>query len=112
MNTIKRLTLDLAALTVALGLAAPGWAQQPPQNYYKAASGLQGKTVFLPTGTTFEGRIEQTISSSKSHQGERFSIVIASPILGNGSDVIIPQGSKVLGEVVEAIPHDQVKHPK
>ncbi|HEY9772297.1 MAG TPA: hypothetical protein V6C81_00650 [Planktothrix sp.] len=97
----------LLALSIAVSLHVPAQAQG-----FRGASGLQGKTIFLPVGTSFEGRIDTTIGSSKSKQGQRFNIITASPILGNGTDVIIPAGAKVVGEVVEAIPAGDVGHPK
>src|SRR5438105_12731426 len=47
-----------------------------PNLYYRAPSTIGGKTVFMPVGTTFEGRIDQTISSSHSHPGQSFNIVV------------------------------------
>ncbi|MCA9805061.1 MAG: hypothetical protein KC777_23995, partial [Cyanobacteria bacterium HKST-UBA02] len=41
---------------------------------------------------------------AKSKQGEHFTIEITSPVLANGTDVVIPVGSRIIGEVVEAIP--------
>lgn len=64
---------------------------------------MTGKMIILPIGTTFEGRLSQTLSSSKSHAGESFAITLAAPVLANGIDVVIPAGSSVMGEVVEAI---------
>ena len=68
--------------------------------------------VVLPVGTSFEARINMTISSSKSHNGEKFELEVVNPVLANGTDVIIPQGSKVVGEVVEAIPSSKVPREK
>ncbi|MBX9692361.1 MAG: hypothetical protein K2Z81_08260 [Cyanobacteria bacterium] len=101
-----------AALTVSLLVCAlPAYAQkaQDMEKYYRNPTSLQGKTVLIPAGSHFEGRLNDTISSH-SRQGERFTIEITSPILANSTDVIIPSGSKIIGEVVEAIPSD--KQPK
>jgi len=86
----------------------------PPATYaqYQAPSSLQGKTIVIPMGTTFEGRIDSTIGSSISRQGERFVISTASPVLANGVDVLIPAGAQVMGEVVEAVPAKKVPHQK
>jgi hypothetical protein len=107
------LSLVLAASS-AVGLQHSSCAQRKtnPEGYYKAPSSIHGKTVLVPIGSTFEGRIDHTISSRSSHPGEQFYIVMASPVLANGVDIIIPTGSQVLGEVVEAIPHDHVQAPK
>jgi len=110
-------TSRLAPLVMAAALllvASPVPAQQPQPNYYSGsnASSLPGKTVFLPAGTTFEGRLDKTIGSSASHQGQTFEIEVSSPVLANGTEVIIPGGSKVDGEVVEAIPSGRLPHKK
>jgi hypothetical protein len=73
---------------------------------------LQGKTVLLPVGTTFEGRVDTNISSTSSRQGDKFMIGMATPVLINGSEVAIPAGSQIVGEVVEAIPAGHLPHKK
>ena len=70
----------------------------------------QGRTIMIPAGTTFEGRIDTTLSSKKSHSGDRFNVTMSSPVLANGSDVLIAAGSQVIGEVVEAISSGQQPH--
>ncbi|MBS1954911.1 MAG: TrbI/VirB10 family protein [Cyanobacteria bacterium SZAS-4] len=79
---------------------------------FEGASSLHGKTVMMPRGTTFEGRMDLTIGSSKSRQGQPFTISMSAPVLANGTDVLIPAGSQIIGEVVEAIPAGDVPHPK
>jgi hypothetical protein len=75
----------------------------------------QGRTIVIPAGTTFEGRIDATLSSKKSHAGDRFNVILSSPVLANGTDVLIPTGAMVIGEVVEAMasahqPHEKKQH--
>jgi hypothetical protein len=79
---------------------------------FQAPSTLQGKVIIIPIGTTFEGRIDTTIGSAISHQGERFVISMSAPILANGIEVLIPSGSEVIGEIVEAIASHQVPRQK
>lgn len=97
---------------VVLLFIQPTLAQPGVSPYYKAPDSLAGRTIVIPAGTTFEGRIESTIGSSVSKQGERFIITLSSPLLANGSDVLIPAGAEVLGEVVQAIPAKDVPHAK
>jgi hypothetical protein len=85
---------------------------QDPDTYYHAPNSMHGKTVVLPINTTFEGRVDQTISSAHSRPGARFHIVIDSPVIVNGNDVVIPTGSKIIGEVVEAVPASDVPKQK
>jgi len=87
-------------------------AQNGPNMLYPAPSALGGKVIVIPAGTTLEGRLKSTIGSSVSKQGERFAIEMTSPALANGADVLIPAGSEICGEVVEAIPSNRVPHRK
>ncbi len=103
---------SLVSLSLALAAATTCGAQSGPNRFYGQPSTLTGKILIIPAGTTLEGRIESTIGSSKSHQGERFSLTISSPVLANGSEVIIPVGSEILGDVVEAIPANKVPRQK
>jgi hypothetical protein len=108
MNIIKESLLTrsvLAGAVLALTVS-------PAKGQYQAPSSLQGKTIVIPIGTTFEGRINSTIGSAISRQGERFNIDLSSPVLANGVDVLIPAGAEVTGEVVEAIPAKKVPHQK
>lgn len=77
--------------------------QRDEREWYRPPTTMRGKTVLIPIGTTWEGRLDQTISSEHSHPGTKFSIVLSAPVLINGADVVIPSGSQVIGEVVEAI---------
>ena len=104
------LTLTQLVLPIVPGVLAQ--RNENPETYYRAPSSMHGKTVLIPVGTTFEGRIDSTIGSSVSQTGERFTITMASPVLANGVDVIIPAGSQIQGEVVEAIPAKSFPHQK
>jgi hypothetical protein len=123
MHASQKLLLPNCLLIVlaAATAAAPafGQASDPPKRgamynykdpnmYYRPAATMGGKTVMIPVGTTLEGRIDSTLSSTSSVPGQRFNIVIASPVMMNGSDVIIPSGSRIVGEVVEAVPANRV----
>lgn len=100
--------LSVALLTLSSSCAAVA----ADTHKLQLAQGSEEKYIVLPAGTTFEGRIDSTIGSAASHSGERFTITIANPILANGMDVLIPAGSQVVGEVVEAIPSRAFPHDK
>lgn len=102
----------LVFVSIAFSIGTICSAQSGPNRFYGQPSTFAGKILVVPPGTTLEGRIESTIGSSKSHQGERFSMTISSPVLANGTDVIIPVGAEMLGDVVEAIPANKVPHEK
>jgi hypothetical protein len=113
-----RLSVDIGKVGLALIVALllensdNALAQTGANAYFNPPTALSGKTVIIPVGTTFEGRIDTTIGSSVSKQGERFVIEITSPALANGSEVLIPAGSQILGEIVQAVPSNKVRHDK
>lgn len=117
MKLTPSLTLSLALLLTSSPLLVPQAQAQRSKRfdqnqYYRAPHSVHGKTVVLPIGTTFEGRINTTLSSQKSAAGQRFAIIMSSPLIANGTDVIVPAGSQVIGEVVEAVPASRVPRPK
>lgn len=101
-----------AAMSVAVPEAALAQRNQSADSLYRSAHTIHGKTVIIPIGVHFEGRIDHTIGSSCSKQGERFEVEVSSPVLANGTDVLIPAGSAVVGEVVECIPSSKLPHQK
>lgn len=102
--TTTCLSMIVSVFVVSAPLAADAQRKTDPEAYYRGTSSMSGKTAMLPVGTTFEARIDETIGSSKSRQGEKFTITISAPILANGTDVLVPNGAQIIGEVVEAIP--------
>jgi len=88
------------------------FAQMNSETYYRSPSSIMGKVMIIPAGTVFEGRIDTTIGSKVSRQGDKFTITLSTPVLANGTTVIIPAGSQVLAEVVEAIPASHLQHKK
>lgn len=103
----------LFSLTVtALIASGANWQALAQGDFYKSSGGVSGKTAILPIGTSFEGRIQSTIGSTQSRAGERFAIEISAPVLGNGTEVLIPTGAQIVGEVVEAIPSSRQPRPK
>jgi hypothetical protein len=111
VNRTKNASITLSFLFVVSNVAA-AYGQTGANAYFNPPSSLSGKTVVIPSGTTLEGRLESTIGSSVSKMGERFNIELTSPALANGTDVLIPAGSKIVGEVVEAVPSGKVTHDK
>lgn len=112
MNRILRLRRIIFTTAIACMCINPLCAQPGVSPYYKAPASYAGKTFIVPAGTTFEGLIQSTIGSSVSKQGTPFIIDVLSPVLANGSDVLIPAGATVLGEVIQAVPANKVPHAK
>ncbi|PWT94609.1 MAG: hypothetical protein C5B53_12760 [Candidatus Melainabacteria bacterium] len=100
------------SLMIALSSLAAAYGQTGANAYFNPPTSLSGKTVVIPAGTTLEGRLDNSIGSSISKMGERFSIELTSPALANGTDVLIPAGARIVGEVVEAVPSGKVHHDK
>lgn len=105
------LTSGLGAVCMSNDALAQGGKPSDPEKFYRAPNTIHGKTVLLPMNSHFEGRMNETISS-KTRQGQKFSIEITSPVLANATDVVIPNGSRIIGEVVEAIPSTKQRKVK
>ncbi|HNB16671.1 MAG TPA: hypothetical protein PLC15_14910 [Candidatus Obscuribacter sp.] len=108
----KSRLVALAVTVLVAGSANANWQANAQGDFYKSSGGVSGKTAILPIGTSFEGRIQSTIGSTQSRAGERFAIEISAPVLGNGTEVLIPTGAQIVGEVVEAIPSSRQPRPK
>ena len=108
----RLLTFSISIIVSTQFASTQSFAQPGVSPYYKGAESFAGKTFVVPAGTTFEGRIQSTIGSTVSKQGSPFTIIISSPILANSSDVLIPAGALITGEVVQAIPAKEVPHEK
>jgi hypothetical protein len=114
----KKILLLLSVLAAGLGPAvsteeahAQGGKQTDPEKFYRAPGTIHGKSVLIPMGSHFEGRMNETIGS-RTRQGQKFSIEVTSPVLANAQDVIIPSGSRIIGEVVEALPSSKQRKIK
>ena len=55
--------------------------------------------ILVPSDTTLEVRIDQTLSTKRSHAGERFHASLAAPLVIDGKEVI-PQGAPMQGTVI------------
>jgi hypothetical protein len=113
LNKFASLFLTLSVLG---NLSLPALADQeimvlPPvsdgasqnQNYYSYANSyrtpvLKGTVTTVPVGTTFEIITNSEINTKKNHVGEIFTATLNQPI-SVGSDIVIPAGSQVFGQV-------------
>jgi len=53
---------------------------------------------FIPAGTMFNGRFDQSISTSN-HEGDRFSMTVTNPVYAQNGAVAIPAGAVLTGVV-------------
>lgn len=77
-------------------------------NIGTAARPLRGRVVVAPAGSRFDVSIVTTLSSGISRVGDIVSASVASPLIV-GADVVIPAGSQIVGQVVNAVPARRFK---
>ena len=118
----KLLTLLMALLLICPSyvLAQQDGYQQPleiddsEESYDQAIRGnrgpgagttrpLRGKVVVAPAGARFDASIVTTLSSEINRIGDIVTATVANPLVV-GSDVLIPSGSQIIGQVVNVIP--------
>jgi len=64
---------------------------------------LKGRIVVAPAGARFDATLVTTLSSGINRVGDVVTATVASPLVV-GDAVVIPSGSQVIGQVVNAIP--------
>jgi hypothetical protein len=64
--------------------------------------------IIIPAGTSFHVRLNEGVSASKSEPGTQFTASLADPVVVNGK-TLLPQGSHVVGRVVDAKESGRVK---
>lgn len=69
---------------------------------------LRGRVVVAPAGSRFEATLVTTLSSEINRVGDIVTAQVASPLVV-GSDIVIPAGSQLVGQVVNAIPAKRFK---
>jgi hypothetical protein len=85
-----------------------GYGNQSYNNYGQYGNSynsppLQGYVVTAPPGTVVSASVSSSVSSEYARVGDRFMATLGAPIVG-GSNVILPAGSQVEGQVVMARP--------
>ena len=64
---------------------------------------LRGRVVVAPAGSRFDATLSSPLSSGINRVGDVVTANVSSPLVV-GSDVVIPPGSQIIGQVVNAIP--------
>lgn len=115
---LKVLLLSFVFLFSGVSVFAQGGYQDPiePDNSYdQALQGkrdfgvgtenrpLRGRVVVAPAGSRFDVTLVTTLSSGLNRVGDIVTANVSNPLV-IGSDVVIPSGSQVIGQVVNAIP--------
>lgn len=115
-NQNKLLILVFSIVFSLQGIAfAQGYQQpiEPDESYDQflqgdrgvgsAARPLRGRVVVAPAGSRFDATLVTTLSSGINRVGDIVTATVSGPLV-TGSDVVIPSGSQLIGQVVNAIP--------
>lgn len=54
---------------------------------------------YLPAGTTMTARLNQSIGTAMSHDGDRFTLTVVDPVIAQDGSVAVPAGATVTGHV-------------
>lgn len=92
----------IAFVTLLVAAALPAWAQET------ASTPVAGSKVLIPAGTVLHVRLDTTLTSKSSKEGDRFRGVIERPVTVGGMDAV-PQGSIVEGHVTFVKPSKRIK---
>jgi hypothetical protein len=106
------IVLILWGIVTLLGCQSSGPAQaadnDAPTFWQRLTHSPEKLTV--PQGTVLRVRLDDTLSSNNSRGGDTFAATLADPV-AVGKKVVIPQGAKVVGQVVDATPSGHLKTP-
>ncbi|MBI3590731.1 MAG: hypothetical protein HY094_05045 [Candidatus Melainabacteria bacterium] len=117
MNKLKLLLLSFIFLCSSIPALAQGYQDpvEPDDSYDQVIQGnrgagvgttnrpLRGKVVVAPAGSRFDASLISTLSSGINRIGDVVTATVSSPLV-IGSDVVIPNGSQLIGQVVNVIP--------
>lgn len=117
----------LAALTGCQKTGTPGQAEQAPasgtpaaQNAAPATAGAPSAgsasapapaapaTVEIPAGTRLEARIDDTLSTKTTREGDKFNATLEVPVVMGGREVL-PRGARLHGHVTTSRPSGRME---
>lgn len=84
---------------VAKPAVAKGEAPKVTPVSAKAATQRTGPVITVPKGTQLTAIVDQTLRSTKTHEGDTFAASLAAPVKVDGKTVL-PKGAHVTGKVV------------
>ena len=73
-------------------------------------SAVEQEPLTIPSGTSVTVRLQNAVSSSTSHAGDRFDAVLDAPLVVAGK-TLAPTGAAVTGRVVRAHPSGRLQDP-
>ena len=99
-------------IVMALCLSACGSAEadktEEAANKAAAAKPAPPPKIMIPAGTSLHVRLSEGVSASKSEPGTEFSATLSDPVVVDGK-TLLPQGTQVVGRVVDAKESGRVK---
>jgi len=97
--TAKNKLVIFAALLLASASACKRQGQDVNASTTQPAAAPAPPPIEVPADTTIQARIDQTLSTRRSHAGEQFHASLAAPLLIDGQEVI-SQGAPIQGTVI------------
>lgn len=99
-------TLHLLTLIFLLALFSFGQTTSPyPSSSSSQTSSTAAGQYQLPTGSKIDVRVNESLSSETSQQGDRFTGTVESEVVDPSSGrTVIPRGAQVTGRVLSATP--------
>ncbi len=104
---------DIAMLTnnmeTYMASGRPGMPMTPPEAVtapvpIEQGPPIRGHIVVVPSNTTFTAVSTATIDSETGYVGQPVSLTLNRPLLSSSGDIVIPQGSKILGSITQLSP--------
>jgi hypothetical protein len=86
------------AMTAALVTAACARGTQV-QAAGDVAPMTPSSSDYLPAGTTMTARLDQSLGTASSHEGDGFTLSVIAPVIAQDGSVAVPAGSTISGHV-------------
>ncbi len=84
------------------------YQQQMPPQYSQRPNFYQGYVATVAAGTQFSATLKNSINSETTQVGEQVQGTISQPIY-SGSELVIPSGSTIIGQVTNVVPAKHLK---
>jgi hypothetical protein len=92
----------LSALGLSVASCTAAESRDAPTGEEGAAERAPAQPA-VPTGTSMTFRVDETVSTQRSHRGDRFTGTLTADVTGLEGDVLLPAGTKARWVVNQAI---------
>ncbi|QYO67299.1 LysM peptidoglycan-binding domain-containing protein [Leptolyngbya sp. 7M] len=103
-NRKKTTTVLLLAATFAFGLVLEAAGQRPTIRRATTSKNAASGQYTVPAGKKIRVRIDQNLNSKVSKVGDTFTTTTLNPVYSATGQIIIPQGSEIIGRVDRVSP--------